>query len=510
MLFTTVSGATANSLKKINDHATNLDSTSKSALSSHLENGLNEQKKFLVGQRMEMWKEAWKNQDSMYVWPEALDATVLKTLNDLPFGGEIKDSNHRSFIRNSDAYLKEFEEFTEEKKHIVQFNGGWQSILRFVSGWDQRAVPESEEIWLAMEDLWVQRELVRVVHDVNQAAAQFKEVSKVSDTHKVFRNRFWEVELKVVTPKDQKGDLLEGTIKNVSGRLQVFGRKNELTLNVYLDEKDEFPFQFVIEGDYLNAGDPPRKVKTLPKHRLTRPAVTLAKVEQVFDSLTVPVWRIDRVALGYASNRTHALAPKKSLFSEAIVTKLQENAQAGSTAAGTGGVSGPGGLGPMGASTDGGGAQSSTAASYDITPAGLLRNRYVTVTNQVRRMQVGLVLILDQEFLPDVLEAFSNSKLRCQNTQYHWKRFRSGRGANPTTGTGTGTGFPNGLGGESDIGSGFPMGSGLGTGGAIRQSTDGLSVSMIELSIYGIASLYEKYTETPPEGETTEKKEEKK
>jgi hypothetical protein len=54
------------------------------------------------------------------------------------------------------------------------------------------------------------------------------------------------------------------------------------------------------------------------------------------------------------------------------------------------------------------------------------------------------------------------------------------------------------------------MGSGLGTGGAIRQSTDGLSVSMIELSIYGIASLYEKYTETPPEGETTEKKEEKK
>lgn len=528
-LFTSVSAATSESLAKIDKHGKDLEASAKSALSKSLESGLNDQKKVLVDHRMDMWQEAWKIQAPIYTWPQNLDTNVLRTLENLPFGGEIASSDQRSFMRNSNTYLKEYEDFTDEKKHVVQFNGGWRNVLTYVPDWDTKPVPQSEELWLAYEDLWVQRELVRIVHTVNQSVAAFKEVSKeefpeTSPRHKKFRNRFWEVELKVVEKLDGKGDVLEGTIKNISNRLQVFGRKYELHLNVWLNKDDEFPFDFVIEGDYLKAGEPnPQPIKSLPKHRLPRAATELAKVEQVFDTLTVPVWRIDRVALGYPSNRTNPLVPKPSTFSKKIIEELQANAAVAPGGSPGGSPGGPGELSSEGSSSGfGRGGGGAAANPTERTPAGLVRNRYAAVTNQVRRMQVGMVLILDQDFLPDVLEALANSKLRCQNTQYHWKRFRSGRGPNPSSGSTPGTrGGPGGVnpeGGEyspgtpmgftpGGFGSGFGPGFGSGFSGNVAQNTEGLSVSMIELSVYGIASLYEKFV---PEGENKESETESK
>jgi hypothetical protein len=179
------------------------------------------------------------------------------------------------------------------------------------------------------------------------------------------------------------------------------------------------------------------------------------------------------------------------------------------------------------------------------------KNRYVTVTGQVRRMPVAVVLLVDQMFMQDALVAYANSPLRFQITQYHWKRFRGsissfaqgdGGAVAPPPGLEGGTGgeygpggegLPGGEGGTPDAGSGgepsFLLGSGggeagfggepgpgglpggesfgpfgsggfgggygfgYGTGVADGQVTSGL----VELSIYGIVTLYEKYEDQP-------------
>src|SRR6185295_2505097 len=69
----------------------------------------------------------------------------------------------------------------------------------------------------------------------------------------------------------------------------------------------------------------------------------------------------------------------------------------------------------------GGGGTENTAP--DLTPNGISRSRYIDVTDQVRRMPVSVVMVIDQSYLQDVLAAFSNSDhMRYQITQYHWKR----------------------------------------------------------------------------------------
>src|SRR5262249_11959861 len=52
----------------------------------------------------------------------------------------------------------------------------------------------------------------------------------------------------------------------------------------------------------------------------------------------------------------------------------------------------------------------------------LYRPRYIDRTDQVRRMPVGVVLVVDQQYVQDVLVAFSNSKLAFQEAQWHWNR----------------------------------------------------------------------------------------
>ena len=52
------------------------------------------------------------------------------------------------------------------------------------------------------------------------------------------------------------------------------------------------------------------------------------------------------------------------------------------------------------------------------------RNRYLKVTEQVRRMPVYLSVVLDQMYAPDLLVALANMPLRFQTTQDYWQRFR--------------------------------------------------------------------------------------
>jgi hypothetical protein len=72
--------------------------------------------------------------------------------------------------------------------------------------------------------------------------------------------------------------------------------------------------------------------------------------------------------------------------------------------------------------------------------------RYVEVTPQVRRMPVGIAVVVDQAYLQDVLVALANSPLRCQVPQVPCNRFRG------SIDTGTpGYGSPEGPGGEGGL-----------------------------------------------------------
>jgi hypothetical protein len=157
--------------------------------------------------------------------------------------------------------------------------------------------------------------------------------------------------------------------------------------------------------------------------------------------------------------------------------------------------------------------------------------RYLDVSPNVRRMPVGIVLVVDQAYLQDVLLAYANSPLRFQITQVHWKRFHGPLGGLGTTGPGGSSGDSFMSSGGGFLGGGFgpgtegaPMGGvpprgmsvppggvpprggvqgpptgmmpgGLGSGMLTTVSEAQLTAGLIEVCIYGIVSLYEKYDE---------------
>ncbi|MBY0460902.1 MAG: hypothetical protein K2V38_26580, partial [Gemmataceae bacterium] len=169
--------------------------------------------------------------------------------------------------------------------------------------------------------------------------------------------------------------------------------------------------------------------------------------------------------------------------------------------------------------------------------------------DQVRRMPAALVVIVDQSLMQDVLLALSNSDLRFQITQMSWTRYRgpleglnsnsAGQGpggseyiesfssrsgssegsrpgglllGQPPGGRGPG-GFPGGPGsgpGPVSIpggggppfpggGSGFPGGPGSegGFGGTLVSESQ-VTSGLVELTVYGVVTLYEKYEVAKP------------
>jgi hypothetical protein len=159
------------------------------------------------------------------------------------------------------------------------------------------------------------------------------------------------------------------------------------------------------------------------------------------------------------------------------------------------------------------------------------KKRYVEVTPGVRRMPVAIAVVVDQAYMQDVLLAFANSQLKFQITQVNWNRFRgtlatgtndpnaspdpivgptilsSGpgnfgegfgpRGPKPNIGPGPmGPIGPGPMGPVGPFGPGSPFGP---TGSLATVSESQLTSGLIELSIYGVVSLYEKFV---PPGET--------
>src|SRR5207302_1365632 len=118
---------------------------------------------------------------------------------DLKFGERLVN-NINEFEVFTRFYLQLYPELADRIKP-TKFAGGWQSVLRYVANWGE-ATPKSEQLWLAMEDLWVQRAVLEPIKVVNDEIKAFQPVDEPGSTplKKKFRNRVWELTLEVADP----------------------------------------------------------------------------------------------------------------------------------------------------------------------------------------------------------------------------------------------------------------------------------------------------------------------
>lgn len=576
---------------------------------------LGETNEFIASKKGDLWKVNWERQKDLFTWPNSNRLKAIEKMG-LKFGQKIpnNDAQYNEFTRE-EIYLAEYSTARPgfpgtgmaDKVAPTQFNGGWQRVLRHVNKRSEIQLT-SDQIWLMLEDIWVQRSLLDAIRSVNEQMAEFKRVkfekngqviddpanpSTQDPLRRKFRSPTWELELEVVDRDNKK--VMIGRLTNITDRLQLMGVGNVMRLNVWLQPgtdgkgKGVEPFEFRIGGESLKGvgalrddGKTPANfidIAPLPDQPLKdypnvipvgKEVVELVRVEQVFDTRTVPVRRIETIVLGYRDSRTAAttLLPPKFMEPKdgATTTTTTTTAPPGGGAGSSAGF--PDGDRP-GDSNPNSGATASSTLTGGGTVASVIdanKNRYLVVNDQVRRMPVAIVLVVDQAHIQDVLMAFVNSPLRFQITQVTWKRFRDnldtggagGGSASPEgyvpsgpgqfgegldaggdpderRGGGSALGPPGGIGGPPPgMGPGVPPKGGSGSGSGLiglapggPLSTGGspapggggipsapyspysqgggslttfsesqLTSGLVELSIYGVVSLYEKYT--PP------------
>jgi hypothetical protein len=474
--------------------------------------------------RTKRWKEMWDLQEGMFEWPKSIGDDEILKVKDKKFGADISDDKFLVAFR--DHFAKEYAALASEVEPL-QFAGGWTSVLRYVPVWKKN--PDSEDVWLAVEDFWIQKELIAALNDVNKDAAKlvyFKQ-DKDSLRSRTFYNRIWQVDLQLV--EHPNGMAIEGTIKNRTDRLQAYNATNELVLNVWLSEQgDATPFRFAIEGGSLEGGKQEKIKYVEKKHIILEGNPTgIYRVEQVYDARTVPIKRLDKLAMGFASGYASARYSDKDLQMSAFstVASTAETTPTGGTGApaGPAGPPGPPVGGPMGVGVSGPMGPAGTAGSSGGASAanetfnGLARKRYISRTDQVRSVPIGLTVIADQSFVQDALTAVANCKLRFQTIETHLTRYRgSVTYAGVSSGGASNDGnvgkprIPGGPGGPPPGGpppGGGPMGMGPagpgfpGGGNAPRSSNeDQVAANLVDVTIFGIASLYEKF-EAPKKDE---------
>lgn len=509
----------------------------------------------------ELHKTNWDRQKDLFTWP-GNSPRVFKPIEEqnLRFGADLPDLTAIfGEFQRPETYRYEYSSLNAagtnrpgtgmaDRVAPTQFLGGWPSVLRHVSDFGQVTVNKNQ-VWLILEDMWVQRSVLGGVRAVNEEMATFHRVDDPakapaqSKTHRVFRNRVWELDLEL-TPEGQSYRL-GGTLTNISDRLQLMGTGSVMTLHVWLSPADTArPVVFKIGGEYLPGRGTTKAIKDkdgkaqvvpanvlpilpVPDHVLPAGGVPadleIVRVEQVFDVRTVPVKRVDALVLGQlgvdARNAGQPLLPplaksEGGQFDELFV-------KGPPAAAGTdGGSNTPAPIRqPFPGPSESGGVAAARGGGTLTAVVDANKNRYLARTPQVRRLPVGLVVIVDQAYLQDVLLALSNSPLRFQITQVAWTRYRgtldgAGLGGSDSPGgvidsapVGTvnfggigGTGFappprpPVGRPGFSNS----ETGNYTGSGGPSAVSDSQITSGLVELSVYGVVSLYEKYEAAKP------------
>jgi hypothetical protein len=228
------------------------------------------------------------------------------------------------------------------------------------------------------------------------------------------------------------------------------------------------------------------------------------QVEQVFNWQTSPIKRVNSLELFHHSHKTAHLPLEKA-------RQFPAERKTASPSPGMG-PAGPGAPGPApaiavptpdmgitGMPGVGGGSVNSDKTHY-----GLERNRYLyRPSEQVRRLPLALSVYIDQAYIQDLLTAFINSRLRMQITQWQLQHVyvRSGMVSDTSPG---GPGMVNpsapAVGMPPNLGGGVPLPPGTHGPGMVPPGTgpvEELDPNLVELAVYAVASLYERYPPRP-------------
>lgn len=448
-----------------------------------------------------VWEEHWKNQQAFMTWPPTLLTIKGSNLKDAYFGDQINPPVVRdryahdkdTYIAQIEAMVAQVEPVNAKGEGVVQFLNGWRSVIKYVPRWVTDR-PSSEEVWLAQEDLWVQRELLGAIRQANNFLAVFrKEPVAAQKGYTAFLSPIWRLEL---SPQPRE---LRWTITNIGTRQQFLGIK----FDVQFQGSNNPTFELFVDGEPLSPGQTLSgandKFKSLGYG-------DLAGVKQKLDWRTAAVKRIDQINLTANAART----AQRQFQPSPVFTDPNNPDQPPPPVA----APFPGGEGR-------GPGMPGMNVNSNPTENGLERNRYVYLSPQVRRTSVGLVLIVDQSRVQDVLTALVNSRLRMQVTQVSWQHYRGSiKPADETTQPGG----PLARGGEGAVrpmtrpfnpadrgeavgrppgppGPGFdnrmirspysPQGAMTATNAADE------AANLIEVAIYGVVSLYQKYPPKP-------------
>jgi hypothetical protein len=554
-----VGGAAEEKTKKIEAKLTDLNK--QKPRSDEYRAKLGEQKEELQKQKDRVWQDAYKAQAGLIRWPSALNRlNELADKGQLFFGDPIDDSDRNTF-RSPDVYRAEYLRLPGVIAPTQFPEHNWQNVLTRYP--EFKTLPSTEDVWLALEDLCVQREVLRDVHAVNQMLAEFLPVPlpvaepavpkgkapeelkryaedrakyqkdkeaydeakrKVDEEMKAlykaqsneFAGRFispyWQLDIVVGRPSQGRaGELnFRGRLTNTSGRRQ---NAAEIDFKVWLTNQPNVDYILLpIEAELGYMAADQSIDFNLTRPGASDPTLKIFRVEQKLTPRYVPVKQVVQLNLDYPSHRFANVNRVTAAFSQEEITKAAAAAPP---------PSGPPGA-PAGAAGPG--------ADTGFTQNGVPRYRYVERNEQVRRMDVAIVMIVDQAHVQDVIRALANSRLRFQNTQVHYERYRGvisldepSESEPPTPGvTAAGAPLPPGLArgvprgglriGVSSKGRGGPAGEGRREQRMPRpgmppgmssdpNAADEENNNLVELTVYGIISLYERYPPKPAAGQ---------
>ncbi|MCU0704688.1 MAG: hypothetical protein MUF18_11990 [Fimbriiglobus sp.] len=504
----------------------------------------------LEGNRKKLWERNYEEQKSagLFTWPNS-PKLEFRTLaqQDLKFGQKF---NLTGRVTDPQVLREAFDRgYTEASNAIAPTryanNANYRNILRTVTEWGTIQV-EPEPFWLALEDFWVQRGLLDPIKKVNDAAALFENVTpktvKDGELKWTFRNRTWELNLEV--KQQGNAQVLTGTLRNRTSHLQPLGLNKAMVVQLWFSDRrgteSEPDMRYEIRGESvpgnLTINCPTEEI------RYAGGVSKLTRVQQKFDEATVPVRLVNTIELGMLDHRNKAaeLVLPKHIEADEAANPTADPTAGGDPSqpggfpevggrGGPGGFGGPGGEGEGGPGMNAGMSGAARGAKFGTVQSVLLGNkkRYVKRTDDVRRMPVGLSVVIDNSFVNDLMVAYTNSPLHFQITQTQWARFKGtlpplpgAAGTTPATPGGFGPpGGPGGFGPPGVPGSSGPGGFGSGGPGGAAGNPDGsgepgapgfpsgttttagtipseANANLCELALFGFVSMYE---QVPPE-----------
>jgi hypothetical protein len=428
VLWLSVSGAVEAKKKEYDDSQKKI-ATVTDPKTEHFRNPMTEKKDKLAGRKGVLWKEVWAPQGNLTVdWPISLEGKTpgLAKLVNAPFGAPIKedDVSERQHFRD---FL--YKEWKKTKREQFAYYAGPMTLnfdnvigmAPFDATENEKVTPSMEEIWANQETVWVKRELLWVIRQTLERLADFEPVSPSEKealpdgvvTRHHLRNRNWELDL-LLKPAPQRQFVIskDSTIKNVNAGKRTLPLRE---VRVWLWQasttepgKTTPGPAFTIQGDPVAWGKTASIGQDVRVDNYTFDVKQPIFATQMFTWGTSPIKQIDALELGQYGQSSRTAFQELRRFKE----EEPSQAPASSSSSAVGGKAGAMGGAPA-------------ASASKTGESSLVSNlkRYIQVNNQLRRIPVGIVLIMDQAYIEDVVSQLVNSsRLRFQPTQVQWQQ----------------------------------------------------------------------------------------